>query len=290
MKDLDGLVEFCAVVENGGFTRAGEAIGVSAAFVSRRVSGLEARMGARLLHRTTRQVNLTEIGAQYYERASAILNEIKSLSADMAEQQEQIMGSIRVTAGGAFGESWVAEALIAFAVQYPEIELEFALTDRRVDLVAERFDLAIRHGAPEDPDLIMRRLSSRAMIVCGAPSYFKAKGIPKRPEDLLHHAGLRARGLKWQFATDNNPPFEIRPPAKIWSNSGQVLAHAAEQGLGVTRLADIYVNEALKTGRLIRVLEDFELPPQEIVMCYPSRDYLPHRVRKLIEFLVARSP
>lgn len=289
MKDLEGLVEFCAVVENGGFTRAGEAIGMSAAFISRRVAGLEARIGARLLHRTTRRVNLTDIGAQYYERAKAILTDIEALSSDMSEQQELVKGTIRVTAGGAFGEGWVRDAIVDFAGQFLDVEMELLLTDRQVDMVAERFDLAIRHGMPRDPDLIMRRVSSRRMIVCGAPDYFARKGLPEAPEDLLHHDGLRTKGLKWLFSTGGNEPYEIRPPARLWSNSGQVLARAAEQGLGVARLADAYVASAIEAGRLVRVLEDYEVPAQDIVLCYPSKDYLPFRVRKLIEFLAARS-
>ena len=289
MKDLEGLAEFCAVVENGGFTRAGEAIGMSAAFISRRVASLAARIGARLLHRTTRQVNLTDIGAQYYERAKSILEDIEALSADMSEQQELVKGTIRVTAGGAFGETWVKDVIVDFAAHYPDIEIELLMTDRQVDLVAERFDLAIRHGTPSDPDLIMRRISTRRMIVCGAPEYFAEKSIPQVPEDLLHLDGLRSKGLKWLFSTNGNDPYEIRPPARLWSNSGYVLARAAEQGLGVARLADAYVESALETGRLVRVLEDYEVPTQDIVLCYPSKDYLPFRVRKLIEFLAARN-
>ena len=288
MKELNGLIEFCAVVEHGGFSRAGEALGVSTAYVSRRVSDLEQRLEIRLLHRTTRKVNLTDIGAQYYERAKAILDEVRTLSTDMAEQQGLVKGLIRVSAGGSFGETWVGDALSEFATIYPDIEIELEISARHVDLIQERFDLSIRHGMPRDPDLIVRKIGSRKMMVCASPEYLKVHGIPKEPEDLMTHNCLKAPGLRWMFSRQKGLEFELKVTGRWSSNNGHVLATAARHGLGITRLADTYLKSGLLDKKLVPLLQDFELPAQDTVLCYPTRDNLPYRIRRLIDFLIER--
>jgi LysR family transcriptional regulator, transcriptional activator for dmlA len=151
MHNFDGLLEFTAVVDQGGFTAAAEALGVSASYVSRRVSALEERLGVRLLHRTTRSVNVTEIGALYHERALMILADVDALENDIADQQQLAVGAVRISAGGVFADRFLAPALAEFATRYPRIRIHLDIVDRRVDLVREGFDLAIRHREPETP-------------------------------------------------------------------------------------------------------------------------------------------
>lgn len=286
MKELDGLAEFCAVIDQGGFTRAAEALGVSPSFVSRRVSDLEARLGVRLLHRTTRQVNLTDIGAQYHERATAVLDDIRDMEADLAERQNRVVGRIRVSAGGLFGEIHVAEALAAFAELHPEVEIDLDISARRIDLIREGFDLAIRHGMPDDPDLVVRSIGMRRMIVCAAPSYLEAKGKPAAPSDLAQHTCLSS-SRDWPFVHGDRP-ITIRIESRWTSNNGVALVRAARQGLGITRVAETYLARDVQMGRLVPLLQDWEVEPQPTVLVYPSRDRMPHRLRTLIAYLVKR--
>lgn len=283
MNELDGLAEFCAVVDHGGFTRAAEALGVSPSFVSRRVSDLEARLGVRLLHRTTRQVNLTDMGAQYHERATGVLNDIRDMEADLAERQNRIAGRIRISAGGLFGETHVAEALAAFAAEHPAVEIELDVSARRIDLIREGFDLAVRHGMPDDPDLVVRRIASRRMIVCAAPDYITRHGKPERPGDLSGHICLAA-SRDWAFV-ERGKPVTVRIESRWSSNNGVALAGAARAGLGITRLADTYVTSNLTAGDLVSLLQDFEVELQPTVLVYPSRDRMPVRLRTLIAYL-----
>ncbi|MEM8795821.1 MAG: LysR family transcriptional regulator [Pseudomonadota bacterium] len=288
MRQLDGLMEFCAVVDHGGFTRASEALGLSASFVSRRVADLEARLGVRLLHRTTRRVNLTELGATYYERATAILSDINALETDLAEQQNLVKGHIRVAAGGRFGETWVSEAMAEFASLHPEVEITLEVSDRRVDLIREGFDLAVRHSMPSDPDLIVRKIGSRRMIVCAAPDYLEIHGYPESPADLVKHCCLAAPGQKWMFQS-GGPQFEVKVRGRWVSNSGPALAIACMTGLGIIRLGETYVSDAINEGSLVPLLEAHEIAPQETVLVYPSRERLPVRIRELISYIAERS-
>ena len=285
MRHLDGLSEFCAVVDAGSFTRAAERLDVSASFVSRRVADLENRLGVRLLHRTTRRVNLTDLGLQYYERATSILDDISALESDLSEQQGTIKGRIRITAGGLFGETVVAAAIAEFARAHPDIEIEYDVTDRRVDLVREGYDLAIRHRVPSDPDLVVRRLGARRMITCASPAYLVAQGTPSVPEDLSQHTCLTTQAAKWTFRK-NDKDYDIKVTGRWTSNNGPALVAAATRGLGIVRLADTYLAKSLDTGALTPVLEDFETLPQDTVITYPSRERLPLRMRAMIDHLV----
>jgi len=286
MNKLDGLLEFATVVDSGGFTAAAEVLGVSASYVSRRVSALEERLGVRLLHRTTRKVNLTDIGAIYHERALAILAEIDDLEDDIADQQRLAVGSIRISAGGVFAERFLARALAAFAARHPRIRIRLDIDDRKVDLVAEGYDLAIRHGTPGDPDLIARRLTMRRMRVCGSPAYFAHMGRPETPHDLRNFDCLTHHQLPWRFQAKGGEPFEVDVESRWSSNSGTALIEAALAGLGLTRLANIYVDELLGRDELEAVLVDYELEPSVTHIVYPSRQRLPYRMRLLIDFLV----
>ncbi len=285
MKKLAGLIEFIAVVDHKGFTAAADALGMSASYVSRRVSALEAHLGIRLLNRSTRSVNLTEIGSQYYDEAAMILGQLDELETKLANQQKRVMGDIKISAGGSFGENAIALALADFALEYPEINLDLDVSNRQIDLSVEGFDLAIRHGSAGDPDLISRKLTSRRMVVCASPDYFARHGIPKTPGDLHQHNCLKSKGIPWKFKNSEDS-YEVKVAGNWSSNNGQALLNAALRHLGVVRLADIYVKDALKNNQLEIVLQEYEIPPSTTFLVYPAREYLPYRIRTLIDFLV----
>jgi LysR family transcriptional activator of dmlA len=287
MRRLDGLLEFIAVVEHGGFGAAAEHLAVSASYVSRRVSELEQRLGVRLLHRTTRRINLTDIGAQYLERSRQVLERIADIEADVAEMQSLVIGTVRIAAGGWYGERVVARAVAEFARLHPRLHVDLEISDRRVDLIREGFDLAVRHGPPGTPNLIARRIDSRRMRVCAAPAYLAGRAVPKTPQDLADHACLTAPFQPWQFDVDGEIR-EMHVDGPMVSNNGPALREAALAGLGLARLPEIYLEDMLMSGALVLLLERYEVPPSPTYLVYPSRERMPFRVRALIDHLVER--
>lgn len=287
MKNFNGLIEFVSVVENGGFTAAAKVLGASPSYVSRRIAALEERLGAKLLHRSTRRVKLTEIGAQYFEKAADLLHRFEDLETALADQHNLVIGDIRVTAGGKFGETEVASALADFALAHPQLRVFFHISTRRADLIEEGFDLAIRHETPGDPELIARKLTSRRMVVCATPEYLDKFGRPSVPDDLHGHHCLASGHVPWLFQV-GEANHELKMQGRWSSNNGEALVQAALRSLGLARLAEIYVQDAVAAGRLEIVLEDYELPPSTTYLVYPSREYIPYRLRVLIDFLVDR--
>ncbi|MEE8157649.1 MAG: LysR family transcriptional regulator [Gammaproteobacteria bacterium] len=282
-----GLREFVAVVEQGGFTAAADALDVSASFVSRRVKRLEQQLGTRLLHRTTRTVRLTEMGRIYYERSREILDRLEALESDMADLQQRPKGLVRMTAPGLYAERYVAPAVAAFTVKYPEVSIELDTRMRVVDIVAEGYDLAIRMSALADSNLVARKLVPRRVMVCASPAYLAGNGRPKDPDDLRSHNCLALPDMPWRFAYPD--AIRVVKVRGSWiSNNGRALVEAAALGIGLVRLADYYMDKELERGALEVVLEDFEVEDAATWIIYPDRHHLPTRVRFLIDFLAER--
>lgn len=282
-----GLREFVAVVEQGGFTAAADALDVSASFVSRRVKHLEQQMGTRLLHRTTRTVRLTEMGRMYYERSREILDRLEALESDMADLQQRPKGLVRMTAPGLYAERYVAPAVAEFTVKYPEVSIELDTRMRVVDIVAEGYDLAIRMSALADSNLVARKVVPRRVMVCASPAYLARNGRPKDPDDLRSHNCLALLDMPWRFAYPD--AIRVVKVRGSWtSNNGRALVEAAVLGIGLVRFADYYMDKELECGALEVVLEDFEVEDAATWIIYPDRHHLPTRVRFLIDFLVER--
>ncbi len=282
-----GLREFVAVVEEGGFTAAADALDVSASFVSRRVKQLEQQLGTRLLHRTTRTVRLTEMGRIYYERSREILDRLEALESDMADLQQRPKGLVRMTAPGLYAERYVAPVVAQFTLKYPEVSIELDTRMRVVDIVAEGYDLAIRMSALADSNLVARKLVPRRVMVCASPAYLAGNGRPKDPDDLRSHNCLALPDMPWRFAYPD--AIRVVKVRGSWiSNNGRALVEAAALGIGLVRLADYYMDKELERGALEVVLEDFEVEDAATWIIYPDRHHLPTRVRFLIDFLAER--
>ncbi len=194
----EGLREFVAVVEQGGFSAAARQLHVSTSFVSRQVTRLEDRLDVRLLQRTTRKVHLTDMGQVYYERSREILDQFESLESEMADLQEKPRGLVRITAAGEYAESFVAPAVAEFVSKYPEVSVDLETTMRVVDIIEEGFDIAIRMSALSDSSLIARKVEQRRIMVCASSSYLTKHGRPKTPEDLRQHNCLLFPGMPWR--------------------------------------------------------------------------------------------
>lgn len=285
----EGLREFVAVVEQGGFTAAARQLNVSTSFVSRQVTRLEDRLDVRLLQRTTRKVHLTEMGQVYYERSREILNQLEALESDMADLQEKPRGLVRITAAGEYAERFVAPLVAEFVVRYPEVSVELAASMHVVDIIEEGFDIAIRMSALTDSSLIARKVEQRRIMVCASPSYLKEHGRPKIPEDLRTHNCLVFPDMPWRFKYPDRIQ-EIKVRGTWNSNNGRVLVAAARHGIGVVRFSEYYLEALIDSGELEIVLQDYEVDDAATWIIYPNRRHLPTRVRYLVEFLLEKLP
>jgi DNA-binding transcriptional LysR family regulator len=285
----DGLREFVAVVEQGGFTAAGRQLKVSTSFVSRQVTRLEDRLDVRLLQRTTRKVHLTDLGQVYYERSREILDQLESLESEMADLQEKPKGLVRITAAGEYAERFVAPVVAKFVEQYPEVSVELDASMRVVDIIDEGFDIAVRMSALTDSSLIARKVEQRRIMVCASPSYLKERGRPKTPEDLRTHNCLMFPDMPWRFKYPDRIQ-EVKVRGTWNSNNGRVLVAAAKQGIGLIRFPEYYLESLVNAGDLEIVLQDYEVEDAATWIIYPNRRHLPTRVRYLVEFLLEVLP
>ena len=287
MFDQGGLREFVAVVEHGGFTAAADVLHASTSFVSRQVRRLEERLNARLLHRTTRAVRLTDMGRIYYDRGREIVDRLEALESDMADLQEQPKGLVRMTAAGLYAERYVAPAVAEFTAKYPEVSIELDTRMEVADIVAEGYDLAVRMAALADSSLIARKVAPRRLMVCASPAYLTGRGRPKEPDELRSHNCLTLPNMPWRFACPEGTRT-VKVRGSWTSDAGRALVAAAVRGIGVIRHAEYYVEEELRRGELETILEDFEVQDAATWIVYPERQQLPTRVRFLIDFLAER--
>ena len=292
MDRLQAMTAFVKVVESGSFAAAAERLGVSNSAVSRQVSELEAHLNARLLHRTTRRLSLTEAGQAFYERCVQLLADLEESEAAVRAQAVVPKGTLRVTCGVTFGEHYLAPAIADFAARHPQLVFDVDLSDRAVDLVEEGIDLAVRIGPVGSPALVARRLAYTQLVCCASPAYLAQHAPPATPDDLQQHACFAYTyappASAWTFeardGTRHTPRIEFRHRA----NNGRLLASIAIAGLGVTLEPDFIVAEAVRSGQLVRVLPDYQPPRSPISAVYPSRRHLSAKVRAFVDFLAAR--
>jgi len=279
---------FARVVEAGSFAAAASQLGISRAQASKLVYRLEEHLGARLLQRTTRHLHLTETGRSYYNRIITVLSDIDEAEAETSQQQTEPRGRLRISAPVTFTPHHLVPALAEFLKSHPRIELELELTDRRVELIDEGYDLAIRIGQLQDSSLIARQLAPVHSYVLAAPSYLHRNGEPERPEDLEQHLclpyTLSHEPAVWRFR-HNGQHVSIRIRGPVHTNHGGALLTFIEQGLGIGMLPDFICEQALREGRLRTLLDKWEPQLIGIHIVYPSRRALPARTRTLIDFL-----
>lgn len=284
MHSWEGVSEFVAVLETGGFTKAARRLGISTAQVSRQVSTLEGRLGIKLLYRTTRRVSATEAGQLYYQHCRQVLDVLEEAERSVTSMQLAPKGKLRLTAPVTYGESNIAPLVNDFVLQYPELEVEMRLTNQKLDLVAEGYDLAIRLGTLEDSSMMARRLSSRALYVCASPRYLAVHGTPHSLSELDQHNCLMGNLDYWRFQ-DQGRTRNIRIRGSIRCDSGRALLDAALKGLGIVQLPDYYVQQALDEGLLIPLLNHYREDEDGIWAVYPHNRHLSTKVRMLLDFL-----
>lgn len=294
MQDLSGIAVFAAVVEEGSFTAAAEKLGQSKSSVSKQVTKLEHRLKAQLLARTTRRLSLTEVGQAFYERCRRIIAEAEEAEIAVTRLQDVPRGRLKVSAPLSFGISHLANALPDFMAAHADLTVDIDFSDRRVDIVEEGFDLAIRIGRLEDSSLIAKRIAATRRPILASPDYWKRHGTPARPEDLAEHNCLTYTYLNapntWVFKDPSDPktPISVRIAGSLTSNNGNILAQAAVQGLGIVLTPTFICADAIRSGALTPALDAFEAEPIGIHAVYPPNRHLSAKVRVFIDFLAAR--
>ncbi|NTV94997.1 MAG: LysR family transcriptional regulator [Thiobacillus sp.] len=279
---------FVAVVDTGSFVGAGELLHVSKASISRVVMQLEARLGARLLQRTTRRLSLTEAGEAYYTRCRQILADLDEADGMVGDVTLQAGGRLRVNAPLSFGVTRLAALWPEFMRRHPGVELEVDLSDRLVDLVEEGYDMAIRITKPRDSSLIHRPLAKTRVLLCAAPDYLARCGTPAEVADLAQHEIIAYTyapgGDTWHFATPaGEQSVTVRP--RLRANNGETCRDAALAGLGITQQPDFLVLDHLAAGRLVELLPESCSRELGIYAVYPSRKHLSVKVRALADYL-----
>lgn len=289
MDRFHAMSVFAKVVEQGSFARAAERLGISTSACSRHVADLEAHLDTRLLQRTTRRLSLTESGQAFYERCVQLLADLDEAEGAAAASSVRPRGTIKLTCSINFGVRHVAPAIGAFQARHGEVRFEVTLADRIVDLVEEGYDLAIRIGSTGGENVVARRLGETRLVCCAARSYLERHGTPRAPEDLAQHRCLTYEYLpvrgQWVFRDRAGRERPVRVSGPMHSNSGDLLAAASVQGMGIALEPDFMVGGDLKHGRLVRVLESFAAPVSAIYAVYPSRRYLSAKVRAFVDFL-----
>ena len=291
MDRLTEMEAFATVVDQGGFTDAAKKMGISKSAVSKHISSLEARLGARLLNRTTRRISPTEIGLAYYDRARRVLSDAGEADALVASMQSAPAGLLRLSVATDFGGNHLSPILGDFLQQFPDITVNMVLNNRYVELISEGFDMAIRMGDLEDSSLRARKLTETQMRMIAAPSYFEKHGRPTRLDDLnshkLLHYSNQASGNAWKITAPSGEERQIRSAGWLSVNDGQSLLNACIAGLGIAYLPSFLYANAMEQGQVVDVMPDLPIERTGIYAVYPPGRFTQPKVRAFIDFLVA---
>ena len=291
MDSFGAIPVFVAVVEKGGFSAAAVALGLSKSAVSKRINRLEAQLGVRLLHRTTRRLGLTEAGERYYDNAVRALEAANRAEDAVTELQGEPSGRLRISSPMSFGRLHLAPMIPSFLQRYPKLQLELVMDDKKVDLVAAGIDVAIRSGAGGLPDssLVARKLVPLRHVVCASPRYLEDRGAPQAPAELAERNCLlfsySSDAGEWAFSR-NGETASVSVSGNYQVNNSEALLAALREGLGIGRVPTFVAGPAIQSGELVAVLPEWQLPEHALYAVYPERAYLPAKVRAFLDFAV----
>ena len=291
LPDLEAWAIFAKVAELGSFARAAQELGLSNPTVSKAVARLEARLGVALLARTSRRLSLTDSGRGALERATRILREGEAAEDEAAEQSAIPRGRVRISAPLSFGIGYMAATLPNFMSAYPDVTLDFALSDRQIDLVADGFDLALRIARLEDSSLIARRLCTVRLLLVASSTYLDVHGRPSHPAQLAGHRALIYTGGAspgtWRFIHPRFGEETVQPPAQMWTDNADMVTPALIAGQGIGIQPEFLVWQELRDGRLEIAMPEWTAPPLALHFVTPSSSLRPLRVQVVIDHLVA---
>ena len=290
MDKLNAISVFCKVIETQSFTQAANQQNISVAMASKLVSQLEEHLKTRLLQRTTRKIVPTEAGMLYYQRCQAILLDLSEADSSISNMATSLQGNLLISVPRDFGLLYISPNLPKFIELHPNLHVEIEFEDKRVDLVAEGYDLALRIGYMQDSSLVARKISNSPMHFVASPSYLESRGTPLTPDDLEYHQGLLYKSslnqVHWQ-STKANQIQRYKIQSKVVSNNGMALLEMTKAGLGISNSPSFFVKDALASGELVEILSEYKQKPLDIYVVYPNRRHLPAKVRAFIEFLAS---
>lgn len=288
--DLNALAVYAKVVELGSFTAAADALKLSKSMVSRQISDLEDELKVRLLNRTTRRLNVTEAGAVVYERAARIVAEAAEAERDVNCIEGAVRGRLRINAPMTFGIRELGPVMSKFMERYPELIVDLALNDRRVDLMEEGFDVSLRISSLEDSSLIARQLAPVRRVLVGTPEYFEKNGVPSHPRDLSAHKfvlySLRSRPELMEFHDPGGKPLTVAVQGSFLCNNADAMDGVVRAGHALCVSPLFICADALRAGDLVSVLDEWETEPLTLHVIYPHTQHLSAKVRAFVDFAV----
>jgi LysR family transcriptional regulator for bpeEF and oprC len=291
MDSFGEIAVFVRVVEANSFTGAAKVLGITASGVSRVVSRLEARLGVRLLDRTTRSLGVTADGAAYYERCSRILRDLEAANVEIARSSGAPRGRLRIDVGTTLARHVVGPAIPGFLAAFPELSVDLSARDHIIDPIAEGIDVVVRMAELRESELVHKKVGAMRLVVVASPEYLKTKGLPRDPSDLRTHATLsflpRPATLPWRFRTAGRD-YELPLPGRLHTNSADAIVAAATAGLGVAQLAELHFREAIARGAVVVILREHEPPPLPVHALFAKEKASLPKVRAFLDFLEER--
>lgn len=285
MSNWDGIEEFVSVLAMGSFTGAAKALNVSTSHISRAISNLENRIEAPVFFRSTRKISLTETGKLLEEQFRNIINERDEALASVSMGANP-QGEMRITCSGAIGERFVVPLALKYMKENPKLNITIDLTNRIVDLIAERYDLAIRTGRLNDSRLVSTKVAGRRLILCASPEYLAKNPAPQKIDELANHACIVGVSPIWRF-NENGQEITFRPKGRMRCNSGTALLQAVVDGLGICQLPEFYLHQAIEQNKLVTLLNELRPDDEPIWAVYPQRRHLLPKVKGFVELLRA---
>jgi DNA-binding transcriptional LysR family regulator len=288
--DLLDVSLFVRVCATRNLSAAGREFGLSPAASSARLAQLERQLGARLLHRTTRQITLTQDGETFLERAELLLDAAEQAASAVGHASSAPQGLLRLAASVSFGRQYIVPALAEFLGTYPGIRLDLRLSDTMIDMAQHGIDVAIRIGPLRDSALVARTLAPNRLVLCAAPEYLAQHGTPRHPAELKAHQCLVLAGTNpWRFRQPGGSVLEVRVGGRVQSDNGEALRDAAVAGLGIALQSTWATTDQLRSGALQRVLPDFPVASEAVISAqYLNRSFLPPKSKALIDFFAER--
>lgn len=289
MNEFTQIKTFVTLVESHSISKAAENMDVAISAVSRRLKELESSLGVQLIQRTTRKMHLTEAGEKFYLRCIRVLDDLEEAKQEVSNTAKELSGTLKIATPLSFGVAHLSPAIAAFMHLHPLLKIDLDMSDRRIDLVEEGLDMAIRIGTLEDSSLMAKKLASVRHVVCASPDFLLQHGVPKSPEALaglpaLCYGNLSQSG-NWRYWDKESKPHNIKVPIRMRATNGDALVEAAIAGLGILCEPSFIVHGAVERGVLKSVLTDYQWYSMNIYAVYPQTRHVPAKVRAFIDFL-----
>lgn len=289
MTQISAIPVFIAIIEYGSFSKAADRLGITKSAVSKRISALEAQLGVKLLHRSTRKLSLTEAGKSYYQHASQALHFAREAEYAATKLQHVPQGTLRISCPVSFGHLHIAPLIPKFLQQYPQIKLHMDMSDVHADIINEELDIALLAGSLPDSSLIARKITSLNSVLCASREYLERQGTPKEPSDLINHNCIlytyHTVVNEWGFIQETEEEI-VRVTGNYQVNNSEALRKSLLQGLGIGRLPTFIAGTDIKNGDLVAVLDNYKMPHKVLYAVFPERQYMPEKVRVFVDYLI----